>query len=918
MRRLLARTISLRTSLALLLASATLLSFTVVATLILLVRLPQVEQRAREQARVTAQETNRLLDRYVESVEHQIEPVLRAVQARRPAAELQFLLDAIVGDGATFDSLTLVGPDGRVEAYGLPSRRIVTRGMALRGLDLSANRLYRAQRALQRPDEPAPPPLWSDTYLSVLSGQMSVGVAMVVGSRMVIGELSQDRLLTIMKAIGYTDEASVLVLDRRGKRLASSHPRPLPVNDFGGYPAFQAIAQGKVPPPYVDVLGRRLLVGGEVSTKLGWVVVAALPSGMALYTYRLTVLLVIFGYGGSLIISLMLAPVWAARLSRPFRVLAHKAHRIARGAPANGDEDVGAVAEFRQLAADLDGMTRVIDEREAARMRSESRLKATLENTPSVAIQWYDREGKVLYWNHASAEMYGIPTEQAVGRNITDGTLNLYQSQANAVAFVQTLQEIERTGQPVGPVEFDMQRADGTPIRILASTFAIPGEAGQPLFVCMDVDITQRMRAERALLDNELKLEAIFHASPAPMSVCDVRQSYQVINVNRAWEQLYRRSREEVLGRNGQEFGLWADPADRQRFIQCIETDGGVDGFETWCLDGQGRSILCRLSALITEIGGERLVLMMTVDITEQRRIERELQQLNAELEQRVETRTEELRLANQRLESTVLNLQRAQEQLVESEKLAALGNLVAGVAHELNTPIGNGVMAITTLDERLREFRAVPRDAMRYSDLQRFAEAVEMACSISLRNLQRAAALVSSFKQVAVDQTSSQRRSFALREVVDEVLLTLQPTLRKMHCRIELQVPEALVLDSYPGALGQVLTNLVSNAVNHAFDGREGGTITISAAAGHGDEIVFSVADNGRGIPEALQKKVFEPFFTTKLGQGGTGLGLHIVFNAVTRVLGGQISLRSQPGQGSVFELRIPRVAPACEPGAS
>lgn len=917
MRRFLARTISLRTSLALLLASATLLSFTVVATLILLVRLPQVEQRAREQARVTAQETNRLLDRYIESVEHQIEPLMRAVQARRPAAELQFLLDAIVGDGATFDSLTLVGPDGRVEAYGLPSRRVVTRGMALRGLDLSANRLYRAQRALQRPDQPASPPLWSDTYLSVLSGQMSVGVAMAAGSRMVIGELSQDRLLTIMKAIGYTDEASVLVLDRRGKRLASSNPNPLPVNDFGGYPAFQAIAQGKAPPPYVDVLGHRLLVDGVVSPKLGWVIVAALPSGMALYGYRLTVLLVVFGYGGSLIISLMLAPVWAARLSRPFRALARKANRIARGAPANGDEDVGPVVEFRQLAADLDDMARVIDEREAARMRSESRLKATLENTPSVAIQWYDREGKVLYWNHASAEMYGITAEQALGRNITDGSLNFYQTQAQAAEFVRTLQEIERTGQPVGPVEFDMQRADGTPIRILASTFAIPGDAGQPLFVCMDVDITLRKQVERALLDNELKLEAIFNASPAPMSVSDARLGYPVVGVNRAWEQLFGRSREEVLGRNGAEFGFWAGAADRQRFLAELQDTGQVHDFEAWCLDGQGRAILCQFSALITEIGAERLLLMMTVDITEQRRIERELQQLNVELEHRVTLRTEELHQSNQQLESSLQTLKLAQEQLVESEKLAALGNLVAGVAHELNTPIGNGVMAITTLDERLREFRAVPRDAMRYSDLQRFAEAVEMACSISLRNLQRAAALVSSFKQVAVDQTSSQRRRFALREVVDEVLLTLQPTLRKMSCRVDVQVPELLVLDSYPGALGQVLTNLISNAVNHAFDGREGGIITIRAAVAEGDEIIFSVADNGRGIPQALQKKVFEPFFTTKLGQGGTGLGLHIVFNAVTHVLGGQITLHSQRGEGSVFELRIPRVAPACEPDA-
>ena len=902
------RTISLRTSLALLLASATLLSFTVVASIILLVRLPQVEQRAREQAYTMAVETNRLLDAYIESVEHQIEPLVYAVQAGRTPADLKFLLDAIVVSGATFDSLTLVGADGRVEAYGLPRQRVVPTGMALRGLDLSANRLYRAQKARLRPDGVPPDALWSDTYLSVLSGDLTVGVAMVAGSRIVIGELSRDRLLKIMKTIGYTDEASVLVLDRRGKRLASTDPRPLPLTDFGGYPAFQAISRGQPPPPYVEVLGRRVLVGGVVSPKLGWVIAAALPSGMALYSYRLTVLIVLLGYGGSLLLSLVLAPVWAARLSQPFRALARKARRIASGESASVDEDAGNVAEFRELAADLDGMAGVIREREAALLRSEARLKATLEGTPSVAIQWYDREGTILYWNHASAAMYGISAEQAVGYNITSNTLRFYQNRQQAVDFVRALQEIEHSGQPQGPVEFDMLRADGTPIVILASSFVIQGEAGQPIFVCMDVDITQRKRAEQDLRNNELKLEAIFNASPAPMSVGDPSNGYRFVNVNRAWEQLFKRRREDVLGRNGADLSLWADMTDRPRFIAQLNADGRVQDFETWCLDGEGHSILCQLSALVTEIGDERLLLMMCVDITEQRRIERELQQFNTELEQRVATRTEELHL-------TVQNLQRAQEQLVESEKFAALGNLVAGVAHELNTPIGNGLMAITTLNERLRDFRAIAREDMRYSDLQRLGEAVEMACSISLRNLQRAATLVSSFKQVAVDQTSSQRRRFELREVVDEVLLTLQPTLRKMSCRVELQLSEGLTLDSYPGALGQVLTNLIDNAAAHAFDGREGGTITIRSEALSAEELLFSVADNGRGIPEALQKKVFEPFFTTRLGQGGTGLGLHIVFNAVTRVLGGQLSLRSQPGQGSVFELRMPCVAPVCEP---
>lgn len=905
------RTFSLRTSLALMVAAAALLSFTVVATVILVVRLPQVEQRAREQAQSMALESNRLLDNYMESVEQQIEPLVHALRSRRTPAEVQLLLDAIVGIGTTFDSLVLVGPDGRVEAYGLPRSRVVVAGFSMRGLDLSANRLYREQKARQK--DGSTRPLWSDSYLSVLSGQMTVGVAIPAGGRMVIGELSQARLLKLMNSIGYTDEAVVLVTDRTGKLLASSAVQPLTVKDFGGYASFKALVQRQSLPLYEEVNGQRQMVGGVVSPRLGWVIASLMPAGWALYSYRLTVLIVVIGYIGSLLISLALAPLWARRLTQPFRVLAGQAHRIARGDPPAPAGDVGPIAEFRQLATDLDGMAQAIQAREAAMQRSEARLKATLESAPSVAIQWFDVHGRVLYWNRASADLYGYSADEAVGRRITEYSL-MYGDAAQAQSFVQLLAEMERSGQPYGPAEYELVHKNGRPVTVLATTFPLPGGDGDTVFVCMDVDITQRKLAEEALRTHELKLDAIFNASPAPMSVSDVRDGYRMVGVNRAWELLFARPRDTVLGRNGTELGYWVEAEDRTRFLTLVETQGRVHDFEAWCLDGQGRAILCQISAQVTEIGAERLLLMMTVDITDRRRIERELQQLNAELEQRVEMRTEELRLSNQRLESTVHHLRLAQAQLVEAEKLAALGNLVAGVAHELNTPIGNGLMALSTLDERLKAFRRIAREEMRYSDLEHFVESVDTACAISQRNLQRAATLVTSFKQVAVDQTSSQRRRFELLEVVNEVLLTLQPTLRKTPHRVEVRVPPGLTLDSYPGALGQVLTNLIANAVMHAFGARPTGTITIDARALSGQELLFSVSDDGEGIPEALQKKIFEPFFTTKLGQGGTGLGLHIVFNAVVRVLGGQVSLRSAPGQGSSFELRIPRVAPSTE----
>ena len=288
------------------------------------------------------------------------------------------------------------------------------------------------------------------------------------------------------------------------------------------------------------------------------------------------------------------------------------------------------------------------------------------------------------------------------------------------------------------------------------------------------------------------------------------------------------------------------------------------------------------------------------------------LQRLNLDLESRVERRTADLAQANSELLAALENLKLAQGELVRNEKLAALGNLVGGIAHELNTPIGNGVMAVSTLHDQVGDFRRELAHGLRRSTLESFIDRVEQGSEIAVRNLQRANELITSFKQVAVDQTSSQRRPFILSEVVDEILVTLQPTLKRTPYRVRSEISAGLAMDSYPGPLGQVLTNLLTNALVHGFEGRDQGQIEIIGQPAGDEQIALSVCDNGVGIAPDMIGRVFDPFVTSRFGRGGTGLGLHIVWNTVTVVLGGTISVESVPDEGTCFRIILPVVAPS------
>lgn len=271
------------------------------------------------------------------------------------------------------------------------------------------------------------------------------------------------------------------------------------------------------------------------------------------------------------------------------------------------------------------------------------------------------------------------------------------------------------------------------------------------------------------------------------------------------------------------------------------------------------------------------------------------------ELNQRLAAHAAELTASLQRLEET-------RGVLVEREKLAALGGLVAGVAHEINTPLGVAVTAVSHGEDRVRTLveRAGSGQLTR-GELRALAAEIQTALELASANLQRGAALVQSFKKVAVDQASEESRDVVLGELVADVVASLTPILRRGRVEARLTEVAAVRACADVGALAQILTNLVQNACVHAFDGTTGARTVEVRLADAGDTAVLEVRDNGRGMTAEVQARVFEPFFTTRRGAGGSGLGMHILHGLVTQRFKGSVALRSAPGEGTIWTIALP-----------
>ncbi|SFU29406.1 ATP-binding protein [Pseudoduganella namucuonensis] len=415
--------------------------------------------------------------------------------------------------------------------------------------------------------------------------------------------------------------------------------------------------------------------------------------------------------------------------------------------------------------------------------------------------------------------------------------------------------------------------------------------------------VAQLEASERRLSESEARFKTLFDMAPLPLTVTD--RAGRIIGANQALMRNFGYAEHQLVGHRSSDFTFWSPPGERERVWQMFMRDGVVRGEVAGIvLEGGIPGKVAIWSSSLT-LDGVDAVIWALLDLTAEVKAKQQLEELNASLESRVRERSADLQHALETLQQT-------QHDLIAAEKMASLGSLVAGIAHELNTPIGNSLLAATALSDKVNEFEAMLSGAtLRRSALSSYNEEVKLASGLISGSLQKAANLIASFKQIAVDQTNDQRREFMLLGVVTDTVATYLPRLRRANCDTDFDVPPELALDSYPGSLYQVFTNLINNALAHAFEHRASGAITVRAAELPDGmvEIVFS--DNGVGMPEEVRRHVFDPFFTTKMGKGGTGLGMNIVYNIVTGVLGGRVSIASRPEHGTTVRITMPRSSP-------
>ena len=466
--------------------------------------------------------------------------------------------------------------------------------------------------------------------------------------------------------------------------------------------------------------------------------------------------------------------------------------------------------------------------------------------------------------------------------------------------------------------ETESQRKDGTryPVEMSLQYYS---DEHPPVFVAVAYDITERKIAEREIADlntsleqrvaertielenqiaaNELAQASLAEAIERNRAIVDTAADGIVttsdrgviLSFNRAAETMFKMSANDVLGENVSILmsSTYAERHDGylRRYL-AGNSDAPIMGVirELKAVRGNGEEFPIELAVSESKTGDTRVFTGIIRDISERKE-------------------------ADARLRETLENLKRTQAELVESEKMASLGGLVAGVAHEINTPVGVGLTASTHLRHVTEGVAlAFSEGKLKRSDLEKYISDADETSLILEANLRRASDLIRSFKQVAVDQTGDTVREFPLDAYVDEVLTSLQPKFKNTNYKIETGIDPNIVVVTNPGAISQTLTNLVVNSLVHGFEGRDEGTIEITAQL-EGDNVHIRYTDDGVGMNDETARRVFEPFFTTKRGKGGSGLGMHILYNLVTQSLGGTATCKSTQGSGATFDIIIPRV---------
>jgi PAS domain S-box-containing protein len=602
----------------------------------------------------------------------------------------------------------------------------------------------------------------------------------------------------------------------------------------------------------------------------------------------------------------VLIGIWAAlfvvrRTVRPLVSIAISIRALAAGkkdASIPGTDvnneigDIARAAEvFRRTLVDADAA------REAAvhalaeqRLAEESYRKLFQGSVDGIYVT--TPAGALLNANPALARMMGYDTPQDLIDGIGNIADTIYVHPAARAEFQSLMQ---RHGM-VREFEYQVRARDGTILWLADSATVARDEAGEIIRYEGTVrDITDQKRAEDAIAEGRRLLQQVIDTVPAVINVKDKQLRY--ILMNRYMAGIFGIEPADAIGRTTTDlmsrYGAQKTDDNDKRVLAA----GRELGFyEEEYIDSSGhmRQWLVNKLPLLDVDGEIERIVTVALDIGERKRSELEM------------------RKAKDAAEAALRNLRETQNSLIEAEKLAALGRLVAGVAHEVNNPVGISLTVASTLERKTALFTAeVARGDLRRSSLNDFLEASRDASSQLVANLNRAAELITSFKQVAADRNYSDQRVFDLGDLTEQVVMSLRPGLRKHNLTLNVDCQPNLMMNSYPGPYGQVLTNLFLNSVAHAFPDGKPGEVDIQVRESGKDNVEIIFSDNGCGMSLDVRRRAFDPFFTTRRDQGGTGLGLHIVYSIVTNRLGGRLDLDSEPGGGTRIQIILPRVAP-------
>jgi PAS domain S-box-containing protein len=554
--------------------------------------------------------------------------------------------------------------------------------------------------------------------------------------------------------------------------------------------------------------------------------------------------------------------------------------------------DIARAAEvFRRTLVDADAAREAAVHALAEQRHAEESYRKLFEGSVD-GIYVTTPAGALVNANPALARMMGYDSPEDLIRGVSDIAHTIYVHPA-ARAEYQSL--MQRDGM-VREFEYQVRARDGAVLWLSDSATAVRDETGEIIRYEGTVrDITDQRRAEDAIAEGRRLLQQVIDTVPAVINVKDKQLRY--ILMNRYMAGIFGVEPADAIGRTTTDlmsrYGAQKTDENDKRVLAA----GRELGFyEEEYLDSSGnlRQWMVNKLPLLDADGEIESIVTVALDIGERKRGELEM------------------RKAKDAAEAALRNLRETQNSLIEAEKLAALGRLVAGVAHEVNNPVGISLTVASSLERKTALFTAeVGRGDLRRSRLNEFLETSRDASSQLVANLNRAAELIQSFKQVAADRNYSDQRTFDLGDLTEQVVMSLRPGLRKHNLTLTVDCQPNLTMNSYPGPYGQVLTNLFLNSVAHAFpDGKQGAVdIQVRESGKDNVEIIFS--DNGCGMSLDVRRRAFDPFFTTRRDQGGTGLGLHIVYSIVTNRLGGRLDLDSEPGGGTRIQIILPRVAP-------